>query len=168
MAVAKKLWDTQILTHILQGSYCNLHYLDGGASNVQIFFLAMSQFDWLGPPPENLNLCRLFRRQVSIFKHGVSSLWLSYIAERRITFAKAYGIKVRCYWEHIGNKRKNETRNSLNNLPSRVLRKAVTCQDWFLPWSQCEGRFPWPALSWNSSSGKDSNHWRCTSLSTSP
>jgi hypothetical protein len=133
MAVAKKLWDTQILTHILQGSYCNLHYLDGGASNVQIFFLAMSQFDWLGPPPENLNLCRLFRRQVSIFKHGVSSLWLSYIAERRITFAKAYGIKVRCYWEHIGNKRKNETRNSLNNLPSRVLRKAVTCQDWFLP-----------------------------------
>jgi hypothetical protein len=28
---------------------------------------------------------------------------LRYTAERRTTFAKAYGIKVRCYWEHIGN-----------------------------------------------------------------
>jgi hypothetical protein len=37
-------------------------------------------------------------------------IWLKYTAERRTTFAKAYGIKVRYYWEHIGNKRKNETR----------------------------------------------------------
>jgi len=31
----------------------------------------------------------------------------TYIGERRTTFAKAYGIKVRCYWElfgeHVGN-----------------------------------------------------------------
>jgi len=26
----------------------------------------------------------------------------SYIGERRTTFAKAYGIKVRCYEEHVG------------------------------------------------------------------
>jgi hypothetical protein len=37
-------------------TYCDLHYLDGGASYVQNFFLAVSQFDWLGPPPKNLNL----------------------------------------------------------------------------------------------------------------
>jgi hypothetical protein len=37
-------------------------------------------------------------------------IWLTYTAERRTTFAKAYGIKVRCYWEHIENKRENETR----------------------------------------------------------
>jgi hypothetical protein len=51
-------------------------------------------------------------------------------------------IKVRSYWEHIGNKRENETRIFLNNLPSRVLRKSVTCQHLFLPWSQCEGESP--------------------------
>jgi len=60
------------------------------------------------------------------------------IAERRTTFAKAYGMKVRYYWEHIGNKRKNETKIFLNNLPSQVLRKAITYKHWFLPWSQCE------------------------------
>jgi hypothetical protein len=58
---------------------------------------------------------------------------LSYTAERRTTFAKAYGIKVRCYCEHIGNKRENETRIFKNNLPSQALRKALTCQHWFLP-----------------------------------
>jgi hypothetical protein len=29
--------------------------------------------------------------------------WATYIGERRTTFAKAYGIKLRCYGEHIGN-----------------------------------------------------------------
>jgi len=37
-------------------------------------------------------------------------IWFKYTAERKTTFAKAYGMKVRCYWEHIGNKRENETR----------------------------------------------------------
>jgi len=37
-------------------------------------------------------------------------IWLKYKAERKTTFAKAYGMKVRCFWEHIGNKRENETR----------------------------------------------------------
>jgi len=43
----------------------------------------------------------------SILKYGVPPLWPSYIGERRTTFAKTYGIKVRCYWElfeeHIWN-----------------------------------------------------------------
>ncbi len=29
-------------------------------------------------------------------------IWPMYIGERRTTFAKAYGIKVRCYGEHVG------------------------------------------------------------------
>jgi hypothetical protein len=29
--------------------------------------------------------------------------WATYIGERRTTFAKAYGIKLSCYGEHIGN-----------------------------------------------------------------
>jgi hypothetical protein len=33
--------------------------------------------------------------------HIVPPLWPSYIGERRTTFAKAYGIKVRCYGEHV-------------------------------------------------------------------
>jgi hypothetical protein len=32
----------------------------------------------------------------------VPTLWPTYIVERRTTFAKAYGIKVRCYGEHVG------------------------------------------------------------------
>jgi hypothetical protein len=28
-------------------------------------------------------------------------LWPTYIGERRTTFAKAYGINVRCYQEHV-------------------------------------------------------------------
>jgi hypothetical protein len=35
-------------------------------------------------------------------KKEVLSIWPRYIGERRTTFAKAYGIKVRCYGEHVG------------------------------------------------------------------
>jgi hypothetical protein len=38
-----------------------------------------------------------------ILKYVGPPLWPSYIGERRITFAKAYGIKVRCYGEHVGD-----------------------------------------------------------------
>ncbi len=119
-----------------------------GASNVQNLCLPMSRFNWLVPPPKKLKLWMLSQMQGSIFKHSVPSLWLTYIAKRRTTFAKAYGMKVRCYWEHTGNKRKNEPRNFLNNVPSRVLRKPVNCQHWFLPWSQCEGQFPLARSFW--------------------
>jgi hypothetical protein len=36
------------------------------------------------------------------FEYRVSFLWPKYIGERRTKFAKAYGIKVRCYGEHVG------------------------------------------------------------------
>jgi hypothetical protein len=38
----------------------------------------------------------------SVLKYEVASLWPTYIGERRTTFVKAYGIKVRCYGEHVG------------------------------------------------------------------
>jgi hypothetical protein len=54
-----------------------------------------------------MKLWRLPKAEASILKHRVPSLWLTYIGERRTTFAKAYGVKVRCYWEcfeeHVRN-----------------------------------------------------------------
>jgi len=38
-----------------------------------------------------------------ILKYRDPSRWLIYIGESMITFAKAYGIKVKCYGKHIGN-----------------------------------------------------------------
>jgi hypothetical protein len=40
--------------------------------------------------------------RVLVLKRVVSSLWPRYIGERRTTFAKAYGIKVRVYGEYVG------------------------------------------------------------------
>jgi hypothetical protein len=45
---------------------------------------------------------RLANIEGSILKCRVPSLWPTYIGERRTTFAKAYGIKVMCYGEHVG------------------------------------------------------------------
>jgi len=49
----------------------------------------MSQFNW---PITQKN---------EIMKPRVPPLWLTCISERRTTVAKAYGIKVRCYGEHV-------------------------------------------------------------------
>jgi len=40
-------------------------------------------------------------------KYRVPPLWPTYIGERRTTFAKAFGITVRCYGEHVGEHTKN-------------------------------------------------------------
>ncbi len=132
MVATKKLWDNQILEHILGVTYCDLHQLHGSACNVHIFFLAMIQFDWLGHHP-NFQTVKGLQNTGFDLEAFHSSPWLRCIAERRTTFAKAYRIKVRCYWKHIGNKKENETRIVLNNLSNRVLRKTITCQHWFLP-----------------------------------
>jgi hypothetical protein len=49
-----------------------------------------------------MKVWRLPKIKGSILKYIVPPLWPSYIVERRTTFAKAYGIKVRCYGEHVG------------------------------------------------------------------
>jgi hypothetical protein len=51
------------------------------------------------------------RRLYFILKYRVPPLWPTYIGKRRTTFAKAYGIKVRCYGEHVG-----EHNGNLKNL----------------------------------------------------
>jgi hypothetical protein len=41
---------------------------------------------------------------------GKFLLWPIYIGERRTTFAKAYGIKQRCYWERVEEHSENMMR----------------------------------------------------------
>jgi hypothetical protein len=53
-------------------------------------------------PQKKTKLLRYRKIAGSILKYRVSSLWPTYIGERRTTFAKAYGIKVRHYGEHVG------------------------------------------------------------------
>jgi hypothetical protein len=49
-----------------------------------------------------MKLWRLSKIEGCILKYRIPHLWPGYIGERRITLAKAYGIKVRCYGEHVG------------------------------------------------------------------
>jgi hypothetical protein len=50
---------------------------------------------------------RLLKVEGSVLKYRVPSIWPTYISESRTTFAKAYRIKVRGYWElfeeHVRN-----------------------------------------------------------------
>jgi len=46
-----------------------------------------------------MKLWTLPKTKGSILKYIVPSLWPCCIGQRRTTFAKAYGMKVRCYWE---------------------------------------------------------------------
>jgi hypothetical protein len=48
------------------------------------------------------NLGRLPKIKGSILKYRVPPVWPTYIGERRTTFGKAYGIKVRWHGEHVG------------------------------------------------------------------
>jgi hypothetical protein len=45
---------------------------------------------------------RRLKIEGSILKYRVSPFMPTYMGERRTTFAKAYSIKVRCYWEFFG------------------------------------------------------------------
>jgi hypothetical protein len=47
---------------------------------------------------------------------GFLPLWPTYIGDKRRTFAKAYGIKVRCYGEHVGEHIGNMTKKPIGNL----------------------------------------------------
>jgi len=66
------------------------------------FTFATSQFVW-PITPKKMKLLSLPNTEGYILKYIVAPLWPTYIGERRITFAKAYGIKVRCYGEHVGD-----------------------------------------------------------------
>jgi len=62
------------------------------ASQVQIFLLQRANFD-RQITPKKMKPWRLPKIEGCIVKCRVPRLWLTYIVERRTTFAKAYGIK---------------------------------------------------------------------------
>jgi hypothetical protein len=66
----------------------------------------MSQLDW-PITYKKKKLWRLPKIEGSILKYRVPPLWPTYIGERRTTFVKAFGIKVRCYWELFGEHVRN-------------------------------------------------------------
>jgi hypothetical protein len=66
------------------------------------FSFATSQFDW-PITQKKKKLLSLPNTEGYILEFLVPPLWPTYIGERSITFAKAYGIKVRCYGEHVGD-----------------------------------------------------------------
>ncbi len=72
-----------------------------------IFVLAMSQFDNLIAKKKLKLWGLLVEVEGFILKYKVSPLWPKYIGERKTTFAKAYGIKVRCYQELFGEHVRN-------------------------------------------------------------
>ncbi len=55
----------------------------------------------IGTTLQKMKLWRLPKIEGSILKYRISPLWLGYIGEMKTT-AKAYGIKVRYYGEHVG------------------------------------------------------------------
>jgi len=48
-----------------------------------------------------MKLWRLHKIKGFILKYRVPPLWPTYVGERRTTFGKADGIKVRCNGEHV-------------------------------------------------------------------
>ncbi len=71
--------------------------------NSIFFSFATWDFDWRITQTK-IWCCGGFTKQKAQFWNSrATGLCLTYIGERRTTFAKAYGIKVRCYWELLRN-----------------------------------------------------------------
>jgi hypothetical protein len=65
-------------------------------------FIFSQRANLIGPSLKKNKIWTLPRIEGFILKYRVPLLWPTYIGERRTTFAKACGIKVRCYGEHVG------------------------------------------------------------------
>ncbi len=90
---------------------------------------------------QKVKLLGLPRIEGSILKH----LWPSYICETRITFAKEYGIKVRCYWNPLGNMSKTWELLALNTPPPPPPTKKKTLHEkWTL-----DSPLSTPITTWN-------------------
>jgi len=66
-------------------------------------FLFGDEANLIGSPLKKTETLEAPKIQGSILKYGVSPLWSTYTSKRRRTSAKAYGIKVRCYGENVGD-----------------------------------------------------------------
>jgi hypothetical protein len=49
-----------------------------------------------------MKLWRLPKIKGFILIYRIHPLWPTYINERKTTLTKAYGIKMKCYWEFLG------------------------------------------------------------------
>jgi len=60
------------------------------------------QEDW-PIAPKKMKLCRLLKTEGSVLIYIVPPLGPTYIGEKKTTFAKTHGLKMRClYEEHVG------------------------------------------------------------------
>ncbi len=71
------------------------------------FFFFFQQVNLIGLSLKKMKLWRVPKIEGSLLMYRVPPHWPTYIGERRATFAKAYGIKVRCIGEHVGEHIKN-------------------------------------------------------------
>jgi hypothetical protein len=55
----------------------------------------------IGPSLQKKKLWKLPKIKGFILKYKVPPLWPTYICEKKTTFAKTYGLKMKCYWEVI-------------------------------------------------------------------
>jgi hypothetical protein len=78
-----------------------------GLPQIHSFVFATNQFDWPTTQKKKKKLWKLPKIKGFIFKYRVSPLGPMYKGEGTTTFAKAYGIKVRCYGEHVGEHTRN-------------------------------------------------------------
>jgi hypothetical protein len=83
-------------------TYSPLLLIRWDASQV-FFFFPLQRANWLAQHFfQKWNYGGSPKIEASTLKYRVPSLWPTYVGERRTTFAKASGIKVRCYGEHVG------------------------------------------------------------------
>jgi hypothetical protein len=72
------------------------------------YFLCVQWTNLVSPSfQKKIKLLRLSRIKGSILKYRVPSLWPTYKGDKGTTFVKAYGIKVKCYWELFGEHVRN-------------------------------------------------------------
>jgi len=95
----------------------------------------MSQFDLpIAPKTKQKQTNKPMEEiQGSILKYRVPPLRPTYTFERRTTFAKAYGIKVRCYWELFGKHVRNLGTLCVDHPatpPKNKKKKEKACMKW--------------------------------------
>jgi hypothetical protein len=54
-----------------------------------------------------MKLLRLSKKESFILKYKITSVWFTYMGERKTIFGLANGIKLRCYWELFGEHVRN-------------------------------------------------------------
>jgi hypothetical protein len=75
----------------------------GCLTSPTFFFFFCNKIFWLAHCKKKLKLWRPPQNRRFYWKLEYLPLWPTYTSEKGRTLGKTYGIKARCYWEHIGN-----------------------------------------------------------------